>query len=164
MFGLLLWAWASSKNGEGRDGSLRGPQEDRVVPSQRVILFSRLTQSVAWAPGLSCPHCPPCGVWGLCPFLFLLSSTPMLPALDLHPPSRRPRQTCLPPASECQSPLQYRLHSLNFKPNSASCQVIWWQWWTLGCPMVLNFSKPSAFFTSVTFSWKGSAVGEITWR
>lgn len=68
--------------------------------------FSRLTQSVAWALVLSCPCCPPCGVWGLCPFLFLLSSTPMLPALDLHPPSHRPHQTCLPPASECQSPLQ----------------------------------------------------------
>lgn len=135
--------------------------------------FSRLTQSVAWLWLLSCPCRPPSGVWGLCPFCFssVLPRRYMLWIRTLPPAG--PARHGLLPSSECHSPSltsmsltlsSYLLHSLNIKPNSASRQVIWWQWWTLGCLMVLNFSKLFAFFTSIAFSWKGSPVGEIMWR
>lgn len=64
--------------------------------------------------------------------------TPSLPPAPLDMASL-PLQNVTPLSS-------HLLPSLNIEPNSASCQVIWWQWWTFSCPMVLNFNKLFAIF------------------
>ena len=180
MFGILLWA--SIKNGEGRDGSLLDPCLYFCFPlstrgqggAQQACdsQFSRLTQSVSGSGSCLVLAAPHLGFGGSAPSVsprFYLDVTcfGFAPSLPLAPPDMAsfPLQNVTPLHwLQCHwlCPVTFCILWILSQSQLVACYLM--TWWTLGCLMVLNFSKLSAFFTSIAFSWKGSLVGEIMWR
>ena len=114
--------------------SLSFPQEDRLVPVKAML------PSLSWS---QCSMDSPSGSYSSSSWdLGTLSPFPFFSVLPRNDMLWTPLTTgACPPAVKCHSLPWQLLHSLDTKPNSASCRMIWLKCWTLGCQMVLNFSR-----------------------